>query len=265
MFELIDKFGIRYALLVVSFIIQAFFLNALAQENTAGTNQSDVNYPDLINLADTEYLSIEIPPLSVFLETIEQAPSVQQAKSFEKEQTYRLKVTKNEWLNNIRGVANYSYGSMGSMTESSATGQGTYFQYFGEVMSLYNVGASLTLPLDLFFNRGNRIKTQEATVEQARYQTLKAIEDRKLIITEVYSNVVRLSRLLKVTAEASAISASAVDLTELDYVNGTGSMQDLSEMKRENALSVSNYEELKAELFKAIFQLEIMTGINIIK
>jgi|GEM_PF-636031 len=255
---------IRFLFSVLFVLIEATIVNLHAQDNT-NVPEPTVSTPDYSTMDDVDLLDIKLPLLDVFLQTAESSPVVMQAKAYEKEQSYRLNVTKKEWMNYIRGVANYSYGSMGSMTESSATGQGTYFQYFGEVMSLFNVGGSITVPLDLFFGRTDKIKAGKAQVEQAKYQTLQTIEDRKIVITELYAAIIRHLRLLKTTAEATTVAESNVRMGELDYINGSITLQEISGRKRDLTLAMSSYEESKAELFKAVMRLEMITGIKIIK
>ncbi|NLE33363.1 MAG: TolC family protein [Bacteroidales bacterium] len=214
---------------------------------------------------DSTLLNLFLPPLEIFLQTAETAPSVQRAEAFVKEQTHRLDATRKEWLNNFRLNTNYSYGSMGSMTESSATGQGTYFQYFGEEMSLYNVGGSITIPLDLFFGRQDRIKAGKAQIEQAKQEKALMIEQRKIAITELYAVAASQLRVLRANADANASGESTVKLSELEYLNGNLSFDEISRRKREYALAAASFEESKAMLFSTILRLELLTGIKLIK
>jgi outer membrane protein TolC len=214
---------------------------------------------------EVDLQNIELPPLQYFLDAALNSPTVNMNRALKKEQENRLKITKREWLNNIRGNGNYSYGSMGSMTESSATGQSTYFQYFGEVMSLYNIGASITIPLDLIFSQKNKIKAQEAVVEQANYKLLQAIEDRKLLIVETYSIAIQNLKSLRVTEESVAISNSSVKFAELEYINGRINLSELNTIKRAQTLALLTNQEAKTALTVAIQKLEILTNVKIIK
>jgi len=151
------------------------------------------------------------------------------------------------------------------MTESSATGQGTYFQYFGEEMSLYNVGGSITIPLDLFFGRQDRIKAGKAQIEQAKQEKALMIEQRKIAITELYAVAASQLRVLRANADANASGESTVKLSELEYLNGNLSFDEISRRKREYALAAASFEESKAMLFSTILRLELLTGIKLIK
>lgn len=209
--------------------------------------------------------NVELPPLQIFLETAYNSPNVEMIRAFKREQENRLKLIKNEWANYIRGVGNYSYGSMGSMSETSATGQSTYFQYFGETMSLYNVGVGITLPIDLIVNRKTKIKVQENEIEQANYQLLQAIENRKIQIIDIYSVARRNLDLLKVAQEASTIANSSIELAELEYINGKIKLETLNIIKRNQTLAEYSLQDAKSELLSAIIKLEQLTLIKIIK
>lgn len=231
----------------------------------SGVESSPTGVNGALVIQDSTLLSLSMPPLEVFLQTAETAPSVKRAEAFVKEQTHRLDATRREWLNNLRFNTNYSYGSMGSMTESSATGQGTYFQYFGEEMSLYNVGGSITIPLDFFFGRQDRIKAGRAQIEQAKQEKAVMVEQRKIIITELYSAAISQCRMLKIAADANTAGESTIKLSELEYINGSITLDELSRRQREYALAAASYEDSKAALFSAILRLELLTGIKLIK
>lgn len=233
--------------------------------STVGQITPNGSIPDSSLIAeDAPLLTLVLPPLEKFLEQAEQSPTVSRAKAYQEEQEHRLNVTKKEWLNNIRGNSNYSYGSMGSMTETSATGQGTYFQYFGEEMSLYNIGASVTFPLDFFFGRKDRIKANQSQIEQAKYQVEQTIEDRKLVITQVYAEMVANLRMLKITAGAFTVAETNVKLGELEYANNSITLQELSGRHRDMTLAAASYEETKSKLYTSVRHLELITGIKLI-
>ena len=131
-------------------------------------------------------------------------------------------------------------------------------------MSLYNIGASLTLPLDLFFGRNDRIKANQSQIEQAKYQVEQTIEDRKLVITQVYSELVANLRMLRVTAGAFTVAETNVKLGELEYANNSITLQELSGRNRDLTLAAASYEETKSKLFTSVRHLELITGIKLI-
>jgi len=257
--------NLRNVVSLILFLEMAVCQVAFAQKNDTETTKATTDSVLSINSDNFDILNIELPPLQYFLDAALNAPTVGMFRAMKKEQENRLKLTKNDWLNYLRGVGNYSYGSMGSMTEASATGQSTYFQYYGQTMSLYNVGASVTVPLDMIFNQKTKIKVQESLVEQTNYKLLQAIEDRKIMIIETYSMAVQNLESLRVTGESVAISNSSVKLGELEYINGKIDLAELTSIKRTQALSLITYQEAKTALTVAIQKLELLTNLKIIR
>lgn len=250
-------------------VVLILFFSLLSKSQLIIAQVSDESVTDTTavstNSESIDLLDVKLPPLQVFLDAAINAPSVEMYRSSKREQEERMNLIKNEWLNYIRGVANYSYGSMGSMTEASSTGQSTYFQYYGETMSLYNVGASITLPLDLFFNRKHKLNIQENQIEQANNRLLLALEERKIVIIENYSVAVQNLELLRVSQEAVSIAHSSVKLGELEYINGKIDLTALNALNREQTLSMSTHQEAKTALTIAILKLELLTNVKIIK
>ena len=231
-----------------------------------GNNENVIDSTSLkSNPESIDLLNVKLPPLQIFLDAAINAPSVEMYRSSKREQEERMNLIKNEWLNYIRGVANYSYGSMGSMTEASSTGQSTYFQYYGETMSLYNVGASITLPLDLFFNRKHKINIQKDLIEQANFRLLLALEERRAIIIENYSIAVQNLDLLRVSLDAVSLAHSTVDLGELEYINGKISLAVLNNLNRELTVAMLTNQEAKTALTIALQKQELLTNVKIIK
>ena len=255
-------FNLKSVLLILFFSLLSISHSIIAQvSNESVTDTSVIS----TNSESVDLLNVKLPPLQVFLDAAINAPSVEMYRSSKREQEERMNLIKNEWLNYIRGVANYSYGSMGSMTEASSTGQSTYFQYYGETMSLYNVGASITLPLDLFFNRKHKINIQKDLIEQANFRLLLALEERKVIIIENYSIAVQNLELLRVSQDAVSIAHSSVKLGELEYINGKIGLDVLNNLNREQTVAMLTHQEAKTALTIALQKLELLTNVKIIK
>jgi len=91
------------------------------------------------------------------------------------------------------------------------------------------------------------------------------IEQRKIAITELYAVAASQLRVLRANADANASGESTVKLSELEYLNGNLSFDEISRRKREYALAAASFEESKAMLFSTILRLELLTGIKLIK
>jgi outer membrane protein TolC len=131
-------------------------------------------------------------------------------------------------------------------------------------MSLYNVGASISLPLDLFFGRKDRIKAGQSQIEQAKFQVEETLEVRKMEITQVYAELVANLRMMKYVAESFTATLSNVKLGEMEYANNSITLQELSGRRRDLTLAATSYEEAKSKLFISVRHLELITGIKLI-
>jgi outer membrane protein TolC len=223
------------------------------------------NLSDVTQIDDDDYINMVLPPLSELLKAALNAPSVELLRSSKREQEESLGLVKKEWLSYIRALGNYSYGSMGSTTETTASGTSSYYQFTGEVQSLYNIGAGLTIPLDLLFNRKTKIKIQKERIEQVDYQIQQAIEERKIMIIETYAEAVQYLHTVKSMAENMALANSEIKMNEIGYLEGTVQFSELSGKKRTQSEALLSYEIAKSNLNKTLLRLELLTEVKIIK
>ena len=108
------------------------------------------------------YDEIELPPLSVFLATAEQHPSI---KTFETDfaAAYaEMALINREWLNYVRFQANYQYG-YNSYWSNGYLVEGITYDQSKQAGHSYGVGVSFSLPLgDIFTRKYKRQKQQAA-------------------------------------------------------------------------------------------------------
>lgn len=227
--------------------------------------ESNKDLTDITSLSDEDYAELMLPPLSVLLDAALTSPNVQTARAKKLEEEGRMNLVKKEWLNNIRINGNYSYGSMGTMVEQSATGISSYYQFTGQIQSLFNVGASVSIPVDLFLTRNTKIRNQEAIIDQANGNLLLFIEERKLLITETYAAALRNIRALKILTEAMMIANADARVKEANFLNGTIEISALYDSRRYQSEIVTRYEDTKGDLNRSILRLEILTNIKISK
>ena len=101
-------------LFILLFILNAFsivaqkkktyFDKATTIEVTSGT--------DSINAMLDDYERIQLPPLSVFLESVYDHPSVRIYEAKRDEANADMKITKREWLDYFRVYGQYQYGRL---------------------------------------------------------------------------------------------------------------------------------------------------------
>jgi len=242
------------------FILLFIFMLSFSGVNSFSTAQENNNElidptVDVANLTPEYYSELTLPPLSVFLEAAESSYKVGSLKATKEEEEGSLLSSKREWMNTLRAVGDYKFGNsnINIITQSS------------NFTNTYNAGASLSVPLDVIYDRKNRIRKQQARVNKADFDVKQAIEELKLLIAETYITAIQQMNTLKVRAESKELSDADVKMSETNYLNGNLELSELNYRKSMQATAITNYESTRAELNKAILHLELLTNVKILK
>jgi len=242
------------------FILLFIFMLSFSGVNSFSTAQENNNElidptVDVANLTPEYYSELTLPPLSVFLEAAESSYKVGSLKATKEEEEGSLLSSKREWMNTLRAVGDYKFGNsnINIITQSS------------NFTNTYNAGASISVPLDVIYDRKNRIKKQQARVNKADFDVKQAIEELKLLIAETYITAIQQMNTLKVRAESKELSDADVKMSETNYLNGNLELSELNYRKSMQATAIANYETTRAELNKAILHLELLTNVKILK
>ena len=242
------------------FILLFIFMLSFSGVNSFSTAQENNNElidptVDVANLTPEYYSELTLPPLSVFLEAAESSYKVGSLKATKEEEEGSLLSSKREWMNTLRAVGDYKFGNsnINIITQSS------------NFTNTYNAGASISVPLDVIYDRKNRIRKQQARVNKADFDVKQAIEELKLLIAETYITAIQQMNTLKVRAESKELSDADVKMSETNYLNGNLELSELNYRKSMQATAITNYESTRAELNKAILHLELLTNVKILK
>lgn len=256
------KLAFRYLILIISILtLPGLGSTSYAQEKTPELIDPTI---DLAKLEPEYYTSLTLPALSVFLDAAENGTKVNYQKAKKEEEEGTLLKTKREWMTSLRVFGNYQYGQVGANVVNETTTSST-LQFSSQVQSLYNGGVAISLPLDIVWDRKNRIRTQQARIKQSDYQIKQALEELKIEISEYYISALQHLNTLKVKAESVVIANSDIKMSETNYLNGNLALSELNYRKSMQATAITNYETTKAELNKAILHLELLTSIKILK
>lgn len=208
-----------------------------------------------------DLITLEIPPLSVLLENAKHSPVTSSLLLTVEQRRQDLKIQKKEWLSNIRLYTSYQYGTMTVLAFQQAVTAGVYT---GNAQSTYSVGASISLPFDMLFSTGNKVKKQEAAVKQAEYDVERWFEELSLQIIEEYTNVLQFHSTLTIQTEEVAMAKTQYGISEANFINGKMDIQTLSRYKTDVATATSRYEMTYNNLLKAILRLELLSQTKII-
>lgn len=211
-----------------------------------------------------DYERVQLPPLSVFLQSVYDHPSIKIYEAKRDEADAELKQKKVEWLNYFRVSGMYQYGSVISLTSSSASDIEQYITSTGRNQHTYNGGVSLAIPLGDVFGQKHKVRAQRARLRQLEYEYDISVEERKLKILEAYNVVLQELATLKAKSDAAALYNAQMKISEQDFINGKIDIIELSLERGRRSSSVVNYQEGRAALHNAITLLEMLTNIKII-
>lgn len=226
---------------------------------------------EIAELAVEDFMEVKIPPLDVLLENARESPNVKYLEEYAVQQKRELKTVKRTWLKYIKLNAGYQYGNTVAYNYNNTGGDNTGDIdtpiFIGGGMtsrSYYNVGASLSLPLDEIFNKRNKIKQQQSVIEGAQYEADRNFNQLALQIVDAYTMAMENLAILRSKAEAAELSSAQYKVTEQDFINGRIDAQTLSRQKNIESVNIREYETTRSSLLNAILRLEILSGTRII-
>lgn len=224
---------------------------------------------ELINtdtLSVTEILDniekIKLPPLSVFLQSVYDHPSIKIHEAQKEEEKANLKETQTKWLNYFRATGTYQYGQVTGLTKTQS--DELMYAFSSRAQHQYNAGVSVSIPFGDLVGQKQKNKAQRSRLQQIEYAYEISIEERKLKILEAYNLVVKELSTLKAKADAVALYNAQMKISEQDFINGKIDIIALSLERGRRSSAVVVYEEGKASLHNSITLLEMLTNVNVI-
>lgn len=220
---------------------------------------------DSIDAMLDDYERIQLPPLSVFLESVLEHPSVRIYEARRDAANAQMKITKRKWLNYLRGVASYQYGKMVSVNGFSDSETPMYYTSNGVSQHQYYAGVSLSIPLGDVVSQKQTVRVQRARLREMEYEYAITIEERKLVILEAYNKVLQELSVLKAKAEAAALYNAQMKISEQDFINGRIDIISLSMERSRRSNALVAYQSGRVALQNAITLLEMLTNVKIMK
>lgn len=216
------------------------------------------------SLSPDDYLKLQLPPLEVLFENAKNSAAVEYYNVRMEEEASALKTEKRSWLKYFRFGSTYQWGLMGINSSFSDIDTPLFYQYSGARQNWYNIGATLSIPLDDFFDRGNRITRQELKTKATRVEMERWHDEQKLKIIEVYTIAVKELSVLRLKAESLSFSNAQFELAQQDFLNGNIDAGELGQIKTIQMNAHESYEQTRSELNRALLQLEILAKTKIL-
>lgn len=208
--------------------------------------------------------TMNLPPLSVFLDAVVENATVKRAQSEINEAKNELALQKRDWWNRFRIQGNYSYGKYNMVGNASDELTPLYQTTMSSAQHSYNIGASVIIPLGEFTNRRKKLKKYKYDIEQLEYAREEIVENRQLMILDAYNTVTELLSTIKAKAESAALYNAQMKITEYNFIQGKVDIIQLSLERSRRSGAVTSYAQARVELHNAITLLELLTNVKII-
>lgn len=236
------------------------------QQVQPSTNaQSGVELSDINKLTVESYMNMKLPPLYDLLERARNSAQVEQYRASKEMEERELKSVRRSWLDGVKLNAGYDYGSMNSYNTMAIEGDPYYtYSASGREQSWWSIGASFTLPLTQIFDRNNRIKKQKKRIESINYEMERYHDEISLLIIEDYTSATMNLAMLNNAAKTMMQAQAQYELSELDFLNGQMSPQELGNQRAIQDNATQNYYKILAELNKSLLRLEVLTHSKLI-
>ena len=154
----------RKILIMLFIVLDIFYVFAQKKKSTyfdkATTITATAGSDSILSMLD-DYERIQLPPLSVFLESVYDHPSIRIYEAKREEANAEMKITKREWLSYFRVFGQYQYGRVIQLTSRETIDDPLSMASMGTNQHLYNAGVSLSIPLGDLFSRKQKVRAKK--------------------------------------------------------------------------------------------------------
>ena len=200
---------------------------------TTVENDISVTNVDSIQTVLDNYEQVELPPLSVFLASAYDHPSVRIYEAKRDEEKATLKETQSKWLNYFRVSGLYQYGQLAALTKNTDV-ETSMYAFDTKAQNQFNIGMVLSIPIGDLLGQKQKNRAQKARLRQIEYEYEISIEERKLKILEAYNQVIQQLAVLKAKSDAAALYNAQMKISEQDFIwKEAGVLQPLFRTKKE--------------------------------
>lgn len=245
------------------------FILAIAGAGTQAYAQFDesgiaAGFFDSSQDKDINFSEFHLPPLAILFENAKANPQIMTLEKARQIAQAEVAKQKRHIFSYLRAHASYSYGIGDSWGTSESAYSPMLTQYQGTKNNYWNIGASLSLPLEDILDLTASVKRKKLEVDQAVIQKDIAFDQLKLQIASLFVRITNNLVALKATGEASAAYIGAGSLNREDFENGNQTISAYAFDKQREVGSVQAYQSLQTSITTDIITLEILTHTPII-
>ena len=241
---------------ILFFAIVTTGSQAYAQFSESGIS---AGFFDSSNEKDINFSEFHLPPLSVLLENAKASPNILSLEKARQIAQAEVAKQRRHIFSYLRAHASYSYGKSDVWGNNSSNTSPMIYQFQGSTQNYWNVGASLSLPLEDILDLRASVTRKKFEVDQAVIQKDIAYDELKLKIASLFVKITNNLITLKTLGEAAAAYQGAGALNREEFENGSLAIQDYAYTKLHESGQVTSYQTLQTEITTDILTLEILT------
>lgn len=244
--------------------ISSLCLTASAQ--SADDSGISAGFFDSSQEKDINFSEFKLPPLSVLFENAKSNPNILQIAKLQEIAQAEVAKQKKHIFSYISGNASASYGLSDIWSGSQGTGYGTgmVWQPHASEQQYWNVGVSVSVPLEDILDLGPSVKRKRLEVENIQIQKDIAYDNLKLQIVTLYIKITNNLVALKTAGESAAAYQGASSLNEVEFHHGNMEIESYANTGEHSMGVVSAYQSLLTQITTDIVTLEILTHTPII-
>ena len=207
------------------------------------------------------FSTFHLPPLAVLYENAKQNPKVLTLAKAQEIAQAEVAKQKRHIFSYVNAHASYSYGKsdMWGQSQSNSSYSMVLQQFQGQEQSYWNVGVSVSVPLEDILDLTASVKRQRMAADQARHEKDLAFDELKKEIASLYIKITNNLVTLKTASEAAAIYTGAGALNQEDFHNGNMSIENFANTKMQEIGVVAQYQGLQTTITTDIITLELLT------
>ena len=213
---------------------------------------------------EINFSEFHLPPLAILFENAKSTPQIMTLEKARQLAQAEVAKQKRHIFSYIQGHASYSYGKTDRWGNNSSSTNMMIYQFQGAETSYWNVGASLSVPLEDILDLSAAVKRKKIELDQAVLAKDIAYDQLKLQIATLFVKITNDLVTLKTIGEGAAAYQGAGALTREDFENGNLSIEEFAYTKQRESQQVTNYQTLQTSITTDILTLEILTHTPII-
>ena len=218
-------------------------------------------------VSDSTILNIKLPPIdTLYANAYKANPSVL-SKRATAEVTRRQWIAEHYiWFKYLKPSAGYIYGNTANLVSYSDNSYSvsTPTSYSNRENTYWNIGVSLSLPLNEILNYSNNIKEKKAAYLAAQYYTEETFQNVQMKIIENYTECEYLLSIIKSKYNLYIYAKSEFQIAKNRFKTGELESSELVRIKRLETQYFSEYQNNLLEFKKNILILELISNTPII-